>query len=253
MTILCYHAVQPHWTSPLAITPEAFERQAAWLARWRRVVPLDVAVDRLSGRGRLPRGNVALTFDDGFTSLHEHALPILLRHRLPATVFLVAETLTPAGRPVDWVDTPPPYPLTTLSLDQVLEMQEAGVEFASHSYSHHDLTALAPDECLRDLRASRELLEDLLARPVPYLAYPRGRNNAAVRQAAAKAGYRRSFTLPQAHEPTDSAQGVPRVGVWPGNSQATLAVKTEPAYLGVRMHSTFPLMRRLGQRRWGER
>ena len=248
MSILCYHAVQPHWTSPLAIEPAVFARQTAWLSRWRNTVPLSVAVARLDQGGRLPRGTVALTFDDGFVSVYDHALPELLRHRLPATVFLVAETLTPAGRAVDWVDTPPPYPLETLSAEQVLEMKDAGVEFASHSYSHHDLTELDHDECVRDLRESRELLEELLGRPVPFLAYPRGRNNAGVRQAAAKAGYTHSFTLPQSREPFDRKQGVPRVGIWPGNGSGALAVKTDPAYLTVRTSRAWPAARRVAAR-----
>lgn len=248
MTILCYHAVQPHWTSPLAVEPDAFARQAAWLARWRDVVPLSRAVERLDRRGRLPRGTVALTFDDGFASVHQHALPHLRRHGLPSTVFLVAETLCDPPRPVDWVDTPPPYPLQTLTLDQVLEMQDAGVEFGSHSWAHHDLTTLDPETCVEDLRRSRELLEDLLGRPVPFLAYPRGRNDAGVRRAAAVAGYTHSFTLPQGPEPFDDAHGVPRAGVWPGNGRASVALKTKPLYLPLRVHPVFPLARAVAAR-----
>jgi peptidoglycan/xylan/chitin deacetylase (PgdA/CDA1 family) len=243
VTILCYHSVQPGWTSPLNTEPAAFARQAAWLARYRTVIPLAEAMRRLDGSGRLPRGLAALTFDDGFAALHEHALPVLLRHGLPATVFLVAETLTATGRPVDWVDTPPPYPLTTLTVEQVLEMRDAGVEFQSHSWSHRDLTTLDPESCVADLRRSRELLEDLLHRPVRYLAYPRGCNDVYVRRAAAAAGFERSFTLPERPEPVD-AHGVPRVGVYQGNQIATLALKCARSYLPVRHHPAFPWVHR---------
>lgn len=92
MTVLCYHAVNPGWTSPLSMHPDALAAQAAWLADQRTVVPLQDAVRLLDARGRLPRGKVALTFDDGFASVHEHGWPLLARHRLPATVFLVART-----------------------------------------------------------------------------------------------------------------------------------------------------------------
>ena len=70
VTILCYHSVEPDWESPLAVDPEAFARQAEWLRRSRHVLPLGDAVRRLDARGRLPRGAVALTFDDGFAALH---------------------------------------------------------------------------------------------------------------------------------------------------------------------------------------
>jgi peptidoglycan/xylan/chitin deacetylase (PgdA/CDA1 family) len=233
VTILCYHSVEPDWNSPLAVTPDAFARQAAWLARSRRVLPVQDALPRLDARGRLPRGAAALTFDDGFAALHEYVLPLLTRHGLPATVFLVAQTLTPAGRPVDWVDTPGSAPLTTLTLDQVLEMQEAGVDFQSHSWAHHDLTRLSWDECVRDLRESRELLSDLLGRRVTLLAYPRGLHDADVRRAAEVAGYSHAFALPEtAEEPGDYA--VPRVGIYRGNGALTVRMKSARPYLRVR-------------------
>ena len=110
MTVLCYHSVEPDWDSPLAVRPEEFRAQAAWLRRRRQVLPVREALPRLDRRGRLPSRTAALTFDDGFSGLYEHVLPVLVREKLPATVFLVAETLTPGGRPVDWVDTPGAVP-----------------------------------------------------------------------------------------------------------------------------------------------
>ena len=233
MTILCYHSVEPDWESPLAVRPEAFDSHCSWLASNREVLPLEEAVKRVDRTGRLPRGLAALTLDDGFAALHEHALPVLRRYRLPATVFLVAQTLTPGGRPVDWVDTAPAHPLRTLDLDQVREMQDAGISFQSHSWAHHDLTTLDLDSCVEDLRASRELLEDLLGHRVPLLAYPRGRHDEHVREAAARAGYSHAVTLPEGAE-QPGPFSVPRVGIHRGNGPAVLRVKCSRDYLRVR-------------------
>jgi peptidoglycan/xylan/chitin deacetylase (PgdA/CDA1 family) len=244
MTILCYHSVEPEWPSPLAVEPDAFAQQAAWLRRRRRVLPLREAVTRLDRAGRLPRGTAAVTFDDGFAALHEHALPVLARERVPATVFLVAQTLSPQGQEVDWVDTPGTAPLTTLTLDQVLEMQDAGVDFQSHSWAHADLRGLTRAECVRDLTDSRELLSELLGRPVTLLAYPRGLHDAKVREAAALAGYTHAFALPEtAEEPGDYA--IPRVGVYRGNGPLTVRVKSARPYL--RMRTAGPVVRSAGR------
>lgn len=243
MTILCYHSVDPEWVSPLAVRPAEFEAQCRWLAGTGRVVDL---VDHLaSGRAAASR-QLVLTFDDGFRELDEHVFPLLRRYRLPATVFVVAQTLTPQGQQVDWVDTPPPWPLQTLTLDQVLSARDAGVRIASHSWAHHDLTTLSEAECTRDLRESRELLEDLLGEPVPYLAYPRGRHNEAVRRAADKAGFTSSFALPEHKEP-EGPQSVPRVGVYPGNGVRGLRLKTARPYLAVRHSGVYPLLQRLAR------
>lgn len=233
MTILCYHSVQPRWDSPLAVEPDAFARQMSWLRARREVLPLDRALRRLDRSGLLPRGEAALTFDDGFSALYDQAMPVLTRERLPATVFLVAETLTPQGRPVDWVDTPGTEPLSTLTLDQVLEMQDAGVTFESHSWAHHDLTTLTEEECVRDLRESRELLSDLLGRPSTMLAYPRGRHSPHVRRAAEKAGYAHAFALPEQAEDVDDF-AIPRVGIFRGNGQVAMRIKSARPYLRLR-------------------
>lgn len=243
MTILCYHAVQPNWTSPLSVDPQTFAAQCDWLARHKVVMPLSSAITRLDRSGRLPRRMTALTFDDGFTSLYEHALPVLTHRRLPATVFLVAQTLSSKGQPVDWVDTPPNYELTTLDIEQVREMQAAGVRFESHSNTHADLTQLSFDDCLRDLRESRELLESLLGHPVRMLAYPRGRHDTGVRAAAARAGYSHAFALPEQHE-TPGPYAVPRVGIYHGNSIANLRVKAARPYVRLRTGRAYQVLRR---------
>lgn len=244
MTILCYHAVEPGWESPLALHPDEFEAQCRWLARNRTVVPLDVAVERLDRHGRLPRGEVAITFDDGFAGLYEHALPTLRDQGLPATVFVVAQTLTDEGRQVDWVDTPPPWQLATLDVEQLREMETTGVTVASHSFAHHELPGLSPEECVADLRRSREVLEDLFGHPVPFLAYPRGQHDEQVRRAAREAGFSHGFALPESPEPTGPFS-VPRVGLYPGNGVRGLRLKLSRWYLPLRTGPLYPVVRQL--------
>lgn len=243
MTILCYHSVHADWQSPLAVTPDDFRAQAAWLARRRSVVPVETAIASMSRSGRLPRSMSAISFDDGFTDNLETVAPILARWQLPWTLFVVAQTVSPGGRPVDWVDTPPPWALSTLSADQVLELHLSGVHIGSHSWAHRDLTRLSHRECVQDLRASRELLEDLVHSRVPLLAYPRGRHDAMVRHAAAAAGYTHALALPQGPE-TAGRYAVPRVGVFPGNTMATLRLKSSRGYLPIRTHRAWPAARR---------
>jgi len=242
MSILCYHEVDPAWRSVLAVSPDRFARHCAWLSRHRQVVSLLQAVTSLNNAGHRARGLTALTFDDGFAGLHEHALPILRRYQLPATVFLVAQTLTSGGRPVDWVDDPPVKPLQTLDRDQVLEMLAAGMSFGSHSYAHQDLTTLTDEECERDLRRSRDVLEDLLGQPVRLLAYPRGRHNERVRAAAARAGFSYAFALPEAPEPA-GPYALPRAGVWSSDGLLALRAKTSDWYVRIRTGPVFPIIR----------
>jgi peptidoglycan/xylan/chitin deacetylase (PgdA/CDA1 family) len=244
MTILCYHSMDPAWSSPMAVTPDEFEAHCRWLGRHRSVVSLEVAARAAERRIGLGRDPVALTFDDGFADIYEHAFPRLRRHHLPATVFLVAETLTSKDRVVDWVDDPPGHTLETLSIEQILEMQEAGISFGSHSFSHRDLTTLDVNACVRDLRASKDVLENVLGREVPFVAYPRGRHNRVVRRAAERAGFTHGFGLPEGREPK-GRYSIPRIGVYEGNDVRALRMKTSRLYLPLRMSRGYPWLRKV--------
>ena len=222
MTILCYHTVDPSWSDPLAVTPAELVRQCRWLARRRDVIDLDAATAARASRagGR----TVALTFDDGFAGVFDFALPILRRFGFPFAVFVVTRTLTDPDAPVDWIDQPPDPPPTTMTLEQLLELRESGATIASHSHTHRVLPALTEAECLEDLRTSREVLESLLGRPVPHVAYPRGLHDAKVRRAAARAGFTAGFSLPNGRE-TARPFAVPRVGIYRGNSMLAFRLK----------------------------
>ena len=252
MSILCYHAVDPSWESRLSVPPTLFERQCKWLARHRKVVPLERAAAAARPSGALPGATSAVTFDDGLASLYEHAWPVLQRHGIAATIFLVAETLTQSGREVDWVDEPPAGGLVTLTRDQVLEMRAAGIAFGSHSYAHRDLVDLSDEECRRDLSRSKEVLEDLLGEPVRMLAYPRGLHNERVHVAARRAGFEYAFGTSKPPE-VRGPLAIPRIGVYPGNPPVSLWLKSSSLYPPVRtsrrLAATKQILRRPGARR----
>ncbi|MBI5865093.1 MAG: polysaccharide deacetylase family protein [Planctomycetes bacterium] len=92
--VLAYHRVLPQpGRDPhrLAVSVAAFERRMVWLASNANfITPAELieevdrprSVDPRDGRPR-----VMLTFDDGYVDNHRHALPVLQRLGLTATVF----------------------------------------------------------------------------------------------------------------------------------------------------------------------
>lgn len=89
LPILMYHRVLAEHDPLQPIVPHAamMDRQFAALAQAFHVLPLEEGAERLRN-GTLPRGAVCITFDDGYRDNHDIALPLLKRHRLPATVFV---------------------------------------------------------------------------------------------------------------------------------------------------------------------
>ena len=96
-----YHHVADHPSAlvdRLAVTtaPDVFEAHARRLARDYQVVSLD---DVLSGE--LPRRALLITFDDGYRSIGEVALPILRQLGLPSVFFVTGECLQRESLPLD--------------------------------------------------------------------------------------------------------------------------------------------------------
>jgi peptidoglycan/xylan/chitin deacetylase (PgdA/CDA1 family) len=146
------------------------------------------------GEQDLPEGSFLLTFDDGFLGVYEHAAPILTKLNWPATIFLVSSLI---GKQDEWCRSQNPngatYPL--LGREHIDAMRHMGFTFQSHTRSHPDLTTLDDDDLADQLAGSRAELEDLLGQGVSYLAYPFGRYDGRVEDAARAAGYRAAFSV----------------------------------------------------------
>jgi peptidoglycan/xylan/chitin deacetylase (PgdA/CDA1 family) len=89
LCILNYHRVLERADPLLDAEPDvaAFRWQMKVLADCFNVLPLDEAVDALA-RGTMPPRAVCITFDDGYRSTHDLALPVLREFGFPATVFV---------------------------------------------------------------------------------------------------------------------------------------------------------------------
>ncbi len=89
LSILIYHRVlaEPDPLRPDDPGIKAFEQQVRLVSDHCRVLPLAEAIERLYA-GNLPRGAVAITFDDGYADNYTNALPILQGFGAHATFFI---------------------------------------------------------------------------------------------------------------------------------------------------------------------
>lgn len=89
LCIVNYHRVLARPDPLLESEPcvDTFRWQVALLKQCFNVLPLAEAVQML-GSARMPARAVAITFDDGYRSTHDLALPVLREFGLPATVFV---------------------------------------------------------------------------------------------------------------------------------------------------------------------
>jgi peptidoglycan/xylan/chitin deacetylase (PgdA/CDA1 family) len=188
--VLYYHAVSDRWPAPLAVSPDRLRTQLEYL---RGQGYEGVTFSQLVAGDR-PRRAMAVTFDDGYRSVFDRALPLLSELGMTGTVF-VPTGLTGVSEPMSWrgieqwVGTPFEDELMPLSWDQARALRDAGWEIGSHTVSHARLPDLGHAAVVRELVDSRERLARELGVPCRTLAYPYGAQDRRVREAAREAGY----------------------------------------------------------------
>lgn len=174
---------------------------------------------------------VGISFDDGYVSVLENAVPELVARKLPFTVFVPTGCL---GRRPSWVQSPSHllWKEEVMSAKHLSALaQLPGVTLGSHTVNHPRLTQLSPEALERELRDSKHELEDILNRPVHMLSFPHGEWNAAVVECARSVGYERLFGI----EPVRLEAGtlpavIGRVAAGPDDSRWEFLLKLRGCY-----------------------
>lgn len=226
LLVLCYHAISPDWAAPLAVTPQAFERQISALVRTRWTAATFTDVVRTAPEAK----TVVITFDDAFASVMRYAAPVLTRLGLTATVFAPSDYISrqaPLAWPgLDhWSDTPDAHELTPMSWDDLRELAGRGWEIGSHTRTHPMLTSMTDPELLEEIRGSRDECAEHLERPVTSLAYPYGDVDDRVAECAERVGYEGAAALSWPTSEPDRYR-YPRTGVYKKDSWARFRLKT---------------------------
>jgi peptidoglycan/xylan/chitin deacetylase (PgdA/CDA1 family) len=175
-----YHSVDPDAEpgNRLAVKPESFERQMRFLRRMRyNVVTVEELARLIASGGRIPARTVAITLDDGYRNNYAHAFPILKKYRIPVTLFIIVDEV---GRPQH----------DRLFWEEIMEMRDSGlVHIGSHCMGPDPLIKLSDDEVVRQVRESKRVLEERLARPVNVFSYPEGMYTERIQEVVRDAGY----------------------------------------------------------------
>lgn len=182
--ILFYHRVSDD-RDELAVTPARFEQQLGWLAAaGYRVVDVLEAV-RLLRDGVAPPRTIALSFDDAYLDVADHAVPVLARHGFRASVF-VATGVTDGRAHFSWYLEQPPL----IGWERMGELdREETLRFEAHTVTHPNLLDLDDGDARREIVASKRELEEKLGRPVEVFCYPAGLFTARERGFVEEAGF----------------------------------------------------------------
>ena len=198
--VLIYHRVGARSALDVDLATAEFDHQVAWLADEDHTVPLEDALETMApGQeppGQEPPGQkapgqgtaahvpaVVITFDDGTADFADTALPILVAHRIPVTLYLATAFIEEQrpfpddGQPLSWA--------------ALRDACATGlVDVGSHTHTHAVLDRLPADQVAGELDRSKELIEDRLGRPCHDFAYPKALPPSPAADAAVRSRFR---------------------------------------------------------------
>jgi peptidoglycan/xylan/chitin deacetylase (PgdA/CDA1 family) len=76
---------------------QAFAEHLDYLTEHYRILPLSEIADCIATGKTLPPCTAAITIDDGYRDFYEHAYPLLLKRRIPATLFAITDFVDQKG------------------------------------------------------------------------------------------------------------------------------------------------------------
>jgi len=184
LVVLLYHDIaedgaelpQEAYLRDRAVTLGRFREQMGFLVdEGYQSLTLEQYFECREGARSLPKKSVIITFDDGLRSHYELAFPVLREFGLQGTFFVV-------GNRIDKEDS--------LSCSELEDMTQAGMEIASHGFTHTFLAYLSKDEVAWELAESKRVLERATGGAVNYFAYPGGHYKRWMFPLLQEAGYR---------------------------------------------------------------
>lgn len=175
-----------------------FEETVGMLTRFFHVIsPSDFNTNRLSQE----KINILLTFDDGYKSWVDVALPVLKKHSIKALFFLTSGLLDVTGNPeVEQKFIKKRLHLKyrkPLSWADAKVLLEDGHTVGGHAKKHEHLARVRPDRAVRSIKEDKEAIESKLGVTLTDFAYPFGTKrhvNNEVMNLVREAGYTRAYT-----------------------------------------------------------
>jgi peptidoglycan/xylan/chitin deacetylase (PgdA/CDA1 family) len=165
LVVLIYHRVGRRTPVEVDLPTPLFSEQLAYLGDRHDVVTLSDGLSRLRTESER-RPMVAVTFDDGTADFAEVAVPVLVEHRVPVTLYVATEFVD-EGR--DFPDDGTP-----LSWSALRDAVSTGlVDVGSHTHGHALLDRLPADRIDDELDRSITLLEEQIGVRVAHFAYPK--------------------------------------------------------------------------------
>lgn len=170
--VLCYHRVADDRATPWTQSNRSFACQIDWLRRHFDMISLAEAQRRLRS-GWNDRAAVSITFDDGYASNCDAALPLLIQEGIPCTYFVSTNHVLRGQMFPHDLDLG--RRLAPNSIADLEALAREGIEIGVHTRTHADLGAVTdPQQLYDEVILARDELQQAIGRRMRYFAFPFG-------------------------------------------------------------------------------
>jgi len=210
--VLMYHSISQHTQSDkdvYSLSQQDFAQHVELLHELRttensKIVKLDST----------DRSGITITFDDGYRDTLTIAAQTLAEKKLPFTVFVSSANITSGDSKY-------------LNRQELIELSNiSGATIGSHGHAHTHLAKMSSQDVTRDLKHSKDWLEQIVQKPVTTLSYPHGSYNSDVVRIASELGFEFAATSKWGvFEVGTKKLEIPRIDIWSQDSRKVLQQK----------------------------
>ncbi len=205
LVVYCYHSIgRDGWR--FTVTEENFKKQIDFLLKDADPYSASDLLAYVRGEKKLTKNVFVITFDDGYESVMK--IKDLLRQKgIEPIVFLLSAPQKANRAELD-------NEFSFLSSDQVALLQQSGWSIGCHSETHADFSKLTNAQVVSEVEESKNTLENDLATPIQFFAYPKGQYDDRILVSIKKAHYELGFSMNDGEISTATDRRIiPRIGV----------------------------------------
>jgi len=236
--VLMYHGIvndESEIVNPVHVSKKDFEKQMAWLsANNYRTITIAEMLGHFRKKEELPKC-VVLTFDDGYESLFKNATPILERFGFTATLFL----LTGAVGKTSYAEFNTKHSVfpendRPLNWRELIFMENSCWDVQSHGRNHHNYNVIQYSVFEKEMRCSKQEIEQYLQKQVKYFCYPYGSYNTRCLELLKTAGYEAGFSVhPGMATWNSDTRRLPRIQINHNTELECFEKKVQTGYSGI--------------------
>ena len=180
--IIMYHRFGEDKFATTNVTLDQIDQHIAELSKdIYNIVPLNVITDALKNGEKLPPRTIAITIDDGYLSVYEHAWPRFKAANIPFTLFISTESVNDQNA-------------SSMTWNQIRELEaEPLIDIGHHGHAHGHMTQISLISAMTDIEKADEIYTKELGYIPNMFAYPYGEYSESLIEALASKNYQAGF------------------------------------------------------------